>query len=104
MKEVVRQQVRIATAAKLSDVVFGGPESAYRVVVDGVSGNRLPVGLDELGEKAAELDRQVAGTAGDQYRQPTPPGTSSPMWRGYGRGALTLVDAGKRDPDLPRSR
>jgi hypothetical protein len=101
VKEVVVNRSRIATAAKLSEVVLGGPESAYRVVVDGVSGNRLPVGLDELGEKAEELDRQVARLVGDQYRQPTQPGDLAPMWRGYAHAALTLVDAGNRDPDLP---
>ena len=84
------------TAAGATRIVFGGGDSAYKVVVKGIGPDGLPASFEQQDEHLVDLARQL----------PSPPSSQSnadlsELWRDFVSAGLTLLDAGARDGQLP---
>lgn len=93
---------RLAGAAQ--QVLFGGPDSAYVVTVNGIRGiksNGTVAEPDEFDQDIGKLLAQVRGVSGSipAERQEYPN-----FWKAFVDGALTLLDGSRRNKDLEPQR
>jgi hypothetical protein len=92
-----RAQGATRVAKWVQGVVFGSGESAYAVVVDGMTPAGRPASWLDLAEAAASIE--VGGAvripgAGEHTQL-------SGLWSDYAAGALTLADGGDRVSEMP---
>ena len=95
----VATRVKSESAAAVHGLVFGSAPSQYKVIVDGIDRDGLPVSWLEVREAAETLEKLLddAGTP----REHRAPADLASFWQDYADGALTLIDAGERVTALP---
>jgi hypothetical protein len=91
-----RTRAAVRNARRLQRIMLGD-ESAYRVVVRGVTKDDLPAGWQDYGAASTDLDGRL-DAEGLTGQQPTVELTD--LWADYRAGAFSLVDAGDR-PGMP---
>jgi hypothetical protein len=80
------------TARMVHGVVLGSGDSAYTVVVKGITDKGLPAGWRELGAASSALDDHLAASGmGSHALRPDLRRT----WEDYAFGSMTLADAGR---------
>lgn len=93
------RRVSGAVAAQITDMTFGGDNTAYQVVVHGIDSEGKVVAVEDqlaaLRSFNSSLDN-AGFSSGVQLSTERFEG----LWQSYIDGALTLVDAGERDGDL----
>ncbi len=89
------RRTQAAIAREVGDFVFGASDSSFTVVVGGIGADGRPVALEDLDTALDQLADQAGANL--SYR----PANLSALWHDYVAGALTLLDAGAREPELP---
>ncbi|PWD51212.1 hypothetical protein C8046_11675 [Serinibacter arcticus] len=90
--------VASSAAAAVHDVVYGSG-SAYDVVVAGRLPDGRPAQWHEVADAVGDLSSALT-SSGHLTQQPAPSPLGE-LWKDVVNGALTLGDAGRRDPALP---
>lgn len=86
-------------AARMQTYVFGAAPSAYEVVIKGMTPSGLPASWQDEVDAAGRLEEALASQAQDRGHEAT--AHLGGLWRDYATAALTLADAGQRDPTFP---
>lgn len=89
---------KAALAGAVGSFVFGGSDSVYKVVVGGVTAEGIPASWLDLSEAVDDMYELVETGLPPEPRAPD---DFTELWKDYVAGALTLVDGGTRDTDLP---
>lgn len=85
---------KAAVAQTVQRAVFGGGDSAYSVVVDGIDANGNPAHWQDAVQAAENLEQRLTGNGQTQHRD------LSELWRGYTNTTFTMLDAQTRGQDL----
>lgn len=99
--EFVRAANR-AVAQKVQDVVYGGSDSSYTVVVGGVRADGSSASWTDY---EASLESVMSKTLGASQEAELPPVPAlHQLWTDYVAAGMTLLDAGERVEELPPIR
>lgn len=90
--------VRARTAAVVQDVVYGSGDSAYSVVVGGMTADGRPASWVEQRDVSERLAKALEHRVPVQHHALD---DTAVLWQDYVDGALTLADAGERVPAMP---
>ncbi len=91
----VFRKIKAGAASRVQGAVFGTSDSAYVVVVGGVLPDGRPASWQDLGDAVDTLAAGVTNTAHVPHEDLTQ------LWQAYAAAALTLCDAGERNPAFP---
>lgn len=94
-----RNRAAVKNAQRVQRAVLGGGDSAYAVVVRGMTPENVPAGWQEFGAASASIDERLLAEGLSSYQ---PPAELTEMWADYRSGAFSLVDAGDRQGMPPR--
>lgn len=89
------RKVKAGVASRVQGAVFGSSDAAFVVVVGGVLPDGRPATWREVGDAVDSL-----ATAGSTTTH-VPHEDLTQLWQSYSAAALTLCDAGERNPALP---
>ncbi|NMN95063.1 magnesium transporter [Antrihabitans stalactiti] len=92
----VVRRVSTGVAGAVQSTVFGA-RSEYAVVVNGVTAQGAPAGLDDIAAASDRLGAMLGGGMDDHDVR----SDLSSVWDDYANGALTLADGGERSPGMP---
>ncbi len=94
--ESLLRSASTAVASRVQNVVFGGADSAYQVVVRGVRADGAPASWSDYERDLESVYRRTSPNS-----EVGAPPQNPELWSDFVDGALTLLDAGARKPDLP---
>ncbi|WP_282858051.1 hypothetical protein [Pseudoclavibacter helvolus] len=92
-------ETKSQAAAAIQGLVYGQGQSAYSVVVKGVTSEGVPANWVETARAVTALDKLFDESSG--AREHASKADLTELWRDYAAAALTLADGGERNAALP---